>query len=271
MNRPVILFRKESLNRINDKEYDICCKYFDTYLYRTDIPKNSKVLCRYSSLPFYNELYYDIKNLGSNLIQSVNEQKWIVNCNWIDEDILYSLTPKTWQSWQMQYLKDCDGPFIVKGNTKSKKENWNTHMFAKDKESLVEVVTKLFQDEYIGRQDIIIRKYIPLVTYGNLFSGLPITNEWRCFFYGDKLIHSFYYWNDFIEEFNITPIMNNKGIEFMNKIANILSSYLKISTFDIAETITGEWILIEVNDFQMAGLNGTNPEIYYKNLQNILV
>lgn len=38
---------------------------------------------------------------------------------------------------------------------------------------------------------------------------------------------------------------------------------------DVAQTESGDWIVIELNDGQMSGLSENNPEILYKNLKHM--
>ena len=39
---------------------------------------------------------------------------------------------------------------------------------------------------------------------------------------------------------------------------------------DVAETASGEWIVVEVNDAQMSGLSGVDPAKLYANMANVL-
>ena len=42
------------------------------------------------------------------------------------------------------------------------------------------------------------------------------------------------------------------------------------NAIDVAQTESGEWIVVELNDGQMSGLSENNPEVLYKNLTTVL-
>lgn len=257
--KPVILFRKDLSS---EDEFEIAKQYFTTVEYRTDIPHNSLVICRYSALPYYNELEHDIKNIGSTLINSYSEHNWISDFTYYED--LKEYTPRSWFEWEFPYCNH-EGPFVLKGRTNSRKQQWSTHMFAKTKFEAIQVASHLANDPLIGPQGIIYREYVPLKKISeSLISGLPFTNEWRFFYYKQNLLAYDYYWStsDTREGANMTT----QGIDFANKVANIASQHTNFFVLDIAETEKGDWILIEVNDGQMSGLSEIDPKNLYENL-----
>lgn len=254
-----VLFR-ESLAEEN--EFKICSKYFPTVRFRTDIPKDSLVIPRYSALPYYQELEYDINKLGGSLINSYQQHKWIADFQWYDD--LKDYTPETWND-DTFYKSDHNGPFVVKGRTNSKKFQWDKLMFASNKKQASQVAADLMGDDLIGPQGVIYREYVPLKTFETGLNGLPFANEWRFFFYKYNLISYGYYWS--IAE-NTDYVIDPECIRFAMKIADIVSKKVNFFVLDIAEKVNGDWVLIEINDGSMSGLSENDPDILYSRLSS---
>lgn len=253
----VILFRK-SLSEEN--ELDIVKNYFDVYEYRSQIPKNSLVIGRYSVLPFYNELETDLKNNDSKLINSYVQHLWVANFEYYD--ILKKFTFKTWTDNNFHKC-DYDGPFVVKGKTNSRKFNWNTSMFARTKKDASIIASNLKSDSLIGPQDIIYREYVKLKEIEIGLNGLPFSNEWRFFYYKNKYLCHAYYWTIADDKSKI----NDEGAKkFADVIADIVQNYVNFFVLDVAQTENGNWKLVEINDGQMSGLSDNDPNKLYHEL-----
>jgi hypothetical protein len=266
--KPVILFRKE----FNfDKEMEIASEFFDVYQYRNSIPENSKVIGRYSCLPYYSELINDLSFKNSNLINDLFNHQYIANF-----DYYYDIQKYTFPTWfQMSDIPSSKHhkAFVVKGRTNSRKFQWKTHMFAENFKAAVNLSFELSNDPFIGPQGLIFREYIPLETFEIGVNDIPMTNEWRLFFYKNQLITYGYYWGiiddtSFIDR--AMPDFKENGLPFAQKISEIISENTNFFVLDIAKTKNGTWIVIEINDAQQSGLNGTiQPKELYSNLAKI--
>ena len=60
--------------------------------------------------------------------------------------------------------------------------------------------------------------------------------------------------------------MTDKGIKFVQNVANIVAHKTNFYTIDIGQKINGDWTVIELNDGQMAGLSLCSPDELYRNL-----
>lgn len=257
-------FRKDSNTQ---DEYDICKKYFPTYLCRTELDTNIKnVVCRYSALPFNLELEKDLHNLGLNPINSSSEHSYIADMSYI-----YDLEELTFPTWDKLEYVPGDFPLVIKGRTNSRKFEWNTKMFAKTKADAINIMHDLWHDPLIGPQGLVFRKYIPLKTLEIGINGMPMTNEWRCFFYQDKLIDYGFYWAtlDNLSLINEDEFIQN-GLPLALKAAKIVSDFTNFFVIDIAQDETGKYWVVELNDGQMSGLSLIDPDRFYKNLSAIL-
>lgn len=257
----IILFREDY-----EREYEasIARKYFRVTPYRSCIGYGDLVIGRYSTLPFHSELEQDVLNMNGRLINTTVQHKWIANFEYYN--LLKKYTPETWDD--NSFYMAPEGEYIVKGKTNSRKMLWNKCMFAKDKRAALDIACELMNDPLIGPQGILYRKYIPLETFETGLNGLPFTNEWRFFFYKGKEVAHGYYWS--IAEHANEYIIGDSGIKFANKIANIVKDYVNFFVVDIARTVDGQWILIELNDGTMSGLSTIDPNSFYDNL-NLIV
>lgn len=224
--------------------------------------KDSIIIGRYSVLPYYNELVKDLKHLNSELINSYNEHLYIANFEWYDD-----LTNYTFKSYyDYNFSSAPEGEYVVKGVTNSKKGRWNTCMFAANKQEALNIAAELAGDLYIGYQKIVYRKYEKLKTYSIGINGIPITDEFRFFFYKDQLIDYGYYW-DIVD---IKPVCNTEMIEYAKMIAKIVSQKTNFFVIDVATTDKNEFRVVELNDGQMSGLSYIDSLTFYKNLRKIL-
>lgn len=245
MTKPVVLFRK-SLG--DDGEFSTCKSYIDTVCNRNECPKESLVIGRYSCLPYYREYEYDLKARNCTLINTCKQHEYVANFIWYYNVVKY--TPKTWFD-DDYYKSEYDGPVVVKGKTNSKKMQWNKSMFAQNKKQAVNIAADLVCDSMIGEQQIIYRKYEELESNEKGLYDLPFANEWRFFCLGSTIITSGYYWT-LAQNIPLRP--DKECCEFANKMAEIISKEISFFTIDVAKTKEGKWILIEVNDGQMSGL-----------------
>lgn len=258
-----ILFRPDRSPE-QQEEYDAAASFFEIYKHRTSI-WDRVVIGRYSVLPHYTELQGDLGVNNSELVNTPSRHRWIADFEYYED--LKEFTPKTYKLDQFRYCES-DGPFVVKGATNSRKWRWNEHMFAKDRKEAMTKAVGLLDDSLIGCQDILIREYVPLVTHEIGINGLPFTEEWRFFYlYGHYVAHG-YYWSTASEE--LVAKKNAEGIEPEGMaFADEVASRLPIRTFvamDIAKTVDGKWILIELNDGQMSGLSEIAPKVFYEGL-----
>jgi len=253
-----ILFRKSLTPK---EEIDAAIKAgFDVSFSRVGI-LDKTVIGRYACLPFYQELYEDLKIQNSYLLNSTLEHQYIANFDYYFD--LENLTPRTYFSTNIP-----EGQYIVKGKTNSKKSKWNSAMFAENKEKALKIYEDLSKDSLIGDQGIIFREFVPLKTLEIGINEQPFANEWRFFFLKEKIVDFGFYWSQSSQIPDKNSLLQ-EAIDFAQKCANILSKNTTFFVIDIAETVHGEWILIEVNDGQQSGLSEIDPFQFYQNLYKI--
>lgn len=272
--KPTILYRGQEFEEIEHMHA------FDAGFLCTNsrmaVRERSLVVARYSCLPFYKELEEDLKWSNSRLINSYSEHRYIADLqNWYED--LKDLTPKTWRS-VTEIPQDEKGPFVIKGETNSKKSLWNTHMFAADRDQIGQVIGRLLEDSLIKTQDLYIRKYEPMVTYMHGVNGIPITREFRFFVAYGEILSGGFYWSSHIEDLlNRCPQFDKKELdpnivprEFLKTVIDKVKTRANGIVIDVAQRTDGKWRVIELNDLQMSGLSENNPKTLYENLFKVI-
>lgn len=260
--KPVILFRK---NLAEENEFLAAKHYFHVVEQRTHCEEGSLVICRYSCLPYYKELESDLHYNNCDIINSYEQHRWIASFDYYN--YLKDFTPETWTDETFCYAPE--GQFVVKGKTNSRKHQWKSHMFAKDKQSALEIASVLINDDaMISEQGIVYRRFVPLKVHEIGMNGLPFSNEFRFFYLGTKCLAYGYYWS--IADDPAKGQMTEEGLAFADKIASIASQHVNFFVVDVAEKADGGWILIEINDAQMSGISMIDPHKLYLNLKESL-
>lgn len=251
--KPIILFRKDI---DSEEEFEIAKNYFNVVESRMEI-KDSLVIPRYSALPFYKELENDLEYYNSKLINSYKQHKYIADFEYYNN--IEDLTPKTY--FKLDEVPD-GGPYVVKGKTNSRKFDWNTMMFAKDRRRAIEIACDLRKDSMIQQQDVIVREYVPLKKLDEGVNGLPFSNEWRFFCLGNNILSLGFYWtiSETIGE------MDNIGFGLVEEVIKRVKDKVNFFVVDIAEKENGGWIVVELNDGSMSGLSNNDPNLLYNNL-----
>lgn len=260
LKKPILLFRGE-FNSETGAEATTARKYLDLSGTRVGLA-NRLVIGRYSVLPFYKELADDLAAQGSVLANSLAQHRFIADFSWYE--VLKDLTPRTW--FNLVSLPRTGVKFVVKGATNSRKFEWNKMMFAPTYEDAVRITGELGHDGLIGPQGVVYREFVPLRVLEVGLYDLPFANEWRCFFWGTRMLANGFYWTATDER---AP-MTQAGLAVAQKAAELIAPHAQFFVIDVAETADGRWIVIEVNDGQMSGLSDVDPDRLYLNLANEL-
>ena len=260
-----VLFRP---SLVEASEFESCKAHLPTYTSRMDLPHDDVIVGRYSVLPYYEELEADLARIGSRLINTVDHHRWIADVMRWAPTVLEGMTPRSWESWGALP----EGQYVVKGRTNSRKHQWRTHMFAPTRADVPVIGARLLDDPLIRDQGIIVREYIPLKQIGEGLNGLPVTNEWRTFWLADengvhKLAAGFYWQGSHPEARQFARFSREADILAQKAADAVASAGPRFFVLDLAETASGDWTVIEVNDGQMSGLCGVEADTLYAQLR----
>jgi hypothetical protein len=290
--KPVMLFRV--LDEETRQEMEVASRHFMVTTSRCDhkILSGSLVVGRYSVLPHYREVEFDLSFRNSSLVHTWRQHRFIAdieqwysalkfNNNMLEDD---NRIPETWFRVEDVPLNQ-PGAFILKGRTNSRKDLWDTHCFAKDRADVSRVHNYLLDDREIASQGIVVRQYVPLANFSHLgvtsIRGRPVTEEFRLFFFDGQYVAGGFYWSDSVDE--IADVTNTfatdpgsfadppaAAIEFGQLIADQIREDAPFVCIDVARAATGDWTLIELNDGQQAGLSCIHPEHFYARLAELV-
>ena len=79
-----------------------------------------------------------------------------------------------------------------------------------------------------------------------------------------------YYWSSHIEDLNEIPMPSEVPEEFLRKVINKIRGQINFYTIDVAQTVSGEWNVIELNDGSMSGISENDPDKLYSNMKEVL-
>jgi hypothetical protein len=96
-------------------------------------------------------------------------------------------------------------------------------------------------------------------------SGIPISHEFRCFFYQDRLLSKAYYWSNE----DVDPV-DDIPQAFLGDVASRGRNNINFWVADLAQTEAGNWIVVELNDGCMSGLSRNDPDVVFSRLKEEL-
>ncbi len=111
------------------------------------------------------------------------------------------------------------------------------------------------------------REFVPLKTFETDFAGLPITNEWRLFYWRTTLLAKGYYWSSASDEAKTKASIDADGLRIAKIAARVAAEHATFFVIDVAETVLKGWTVIEVNSGEQAGLSEIDPETFYAALR----
>lgn len=265
-----VLLYRDCLLDDDEGEFEAAQKVWGEGLYRfrSQIPEDETVIARYSVWPFYGEVEEELSLKGCELIHSLDVYNRIREMDWYHH--LSDLTPRTWFDEGYATVPECEHGWICKGRTHSRKWRWDEMMRAETREELESVLNRLNMDGQIRDQGTVIREYVPLKKIGEGINGLPLADEWRCFFWGSELLSAGFYWA-IAEDAQQTGGLPGGAREVAEEAAELFEDACFETPFvviDVARTEEGDWIVIELNDGQMSGLSTIDPESFYRTLRD---
>jgi hypothetical protein len=155
-----------------------------------------------------------------------------------------------------------DAPVIVKDYVKSRKHEWAEACYipsASDRSAVERIVRRFMelQGEDLA-EGLVFREYVELQPIGeHPKSGMPLTEEYRLFFLDGEPIMTAEYW-----ESGAYGGTQPEQEPFLALAKGVHSSFF---TMDVARRATGDWIVVELGDAQVAGMpERGDPEQFYR-------
>jgi len=155
---------------------------------------------------------------------------------------------------------------IVKDYVKSRKHEWAEAFYIPDSSDTIAACKVI--DTFVDRQGedlaggVVLREFVPLAIIGHHeISGMPIGNEVRVFCFHHQVAAQIEYWSGACEQ-DISPCQR------LIDAAQCVNS--PFFTIDMAQKADGDWMIIEIGDGGVSGLQNFDPTTFYTNLAALL-
>ncbi|MDF1660736.1 MAG: ATP-grasp domain-containing protein [Planctomycetota bacterium] len=155
-------------------------------------------------------------------------------------------------------------PIVIKDYVKSQKHYWKEACFvpcANDSEALDKVMRRFIelQGESLAG-GLVFREFVPLKELGvHPQSGMPMSREFRIFFFNRAPISILKYWDDAAD-----PELGPPRDLFLAVAAQIDSAFFSM---DVAQTVGGDWLILEIGDGQVSGFSeAVDLPLFYSKL-----
>jgi len=215
----------------------------------------------------YAALYDALLSRG---IQLINDARHYKHTQHLPEslDIIEEKTPRTeWMETDghvtydavMQLLLPFAGrPVIVKDFVKAEKHYWNQACYissSSDEAAVRNTVQRFLElrgDDFEG--GLVFREYMDFEPLAQgPASGMPLNQEYRIFYLNHQPILTVHYWD--IE--GDVKIEQAPAADFAEIARQVRSRFF---TMDVAKSVDGDWLIIELGDAQVASLPKTADE-----------
>lgn len=225
--------------------------------------------------PMHYELLYEC--LKRNNIILITNTLAYRHCHHLPESysVIKEYTPCTvWlyeenlnDSIELEQALQCFGqsPILIKDFVKSQKHHWHEACFAPDASDLNHVQRVMgkfleLQGSELN-EGIVFRAYVKLAHLtDHSISGMPLSKEYRVFYFEGQPIFLVNYWDE--GEYDETA----PQLSAFNHVAEQVKS--PFFTMDLAQTDSGDWIIVELGDAQVSGLpDHADIENFYTQLK----
>ncbi len=215
----------------------------------------------------YKRFYEKLEERGIILINSPEEyERYHTLPGWYND--FKEFTPESvWEDKgtlesALDLTMGLSGSYIVKDYVKSRKHEWYDACYIQsitDTPNVKKTIGNFIErqgDSLVG--GVVLRKYVKLKPIGyHEKSGMPISEEYRVFAFGGRMLIFDKYWKC-NEEIGI--------IDDLPWILSVIDTKIRSNfvTIDLARSEDGDLIILELGDGQVSGLQQIDPKEFYK-------
>lgn len=224
----------------------------------------------------YTGLYNQLLSKNHKLINTPQEYQ---NCHYLPDSLQYiqdrtplTIFEKYTGSDSIEAILNRSeifgkNPVIIKDYVKSEKHDWDTACFVKDasdKSKLRETILNFMalRGTFLN-EGMVVREFLALneLTIHSK-SQMPLTEEYRLFFYRHQLVGLYDYWEEGVYAFSKPDTK-----DFEQLAAHIGSHFFSM---DIARKQNGDFVIIELGDGQVSGLpDALDKNLFYRKLKEL--
>lgn len=134
----------------------------------------------------------------------------------------------------------------------------------------IDLRSLLQRDTGMRAQTIVARRYVPLERLGEGFGGCPVSTEFRVFVLDHEVVGTGFYWPPDDCTLHPPPPPSVIPADFLREAIARVHPRLRFYALDVARTAAGDWIVIEINDGQRAGLSEVLAGDLYPAMDRVL-
>ncbi len=222
-------------------------------------------IARMGAAPDYAQRYQDLLQLGVRLVHSPEEYARTSHLpNWYP--LIQDFTPKSVWFDELPTIADIEAsftwPVFLKGERQTNRHN-RRQSIIENRHHFTQIMAEWRQDPILGWQRVVCREYLPLRQVAvPSAEALPKSFEFRTFWWRNECVGIGRYWVSETykpTDTELTAIQQSAG----EAARRLNVTFLVV---DIAQTQSGDWTVIEVNDGQDSGYAGVNPMLMWRNI-----
>lgn len=156
-----------------------------------------------------------------------------------------------------------DGPFVLKDYIKSAKHRWHEACFVPKgagREQFEEIAAALRNEQgKVFNRGFVVKQYIPLRTLGRGPREYPLCEEYRLYFWRQKLLVASHYHNQTASRTDWTP--------FEELASRFDATFFSM---DVAQTEGGEWLIVDMGAGECSSLPPSlSATVFYTRLRDV--
>jgi ATP-grasp domain, R2K clade family 3 len=245
------------IGEVDLPSYDFSLSQF--FACRRPWQRSEKVIAigRFGAATNYDEIYQQLAADGVFLVHSPEQHLLASELpRWYP--LLEGLTPKSlWFSEppDIAVLQQAIGlPFFLKGSRQTSRHRAALSIIH-SAEEYYRALKMYREDPILQWQDLVCREFVPLRPVpSEVTEKIPASFEFRSFWWRGQCVGMGQYWST---SYRWDPEEEKAALALAQEAAMRLD--LPFVVIDVAQTITGEWIVIECNDAQESGYAAISP------------
>ena len=222
-------------------------------------------VARMGAAPDYAERFSMLEQFDITLVHSPEEyDRTSLLPEWYP--LIEDLTPRSvWFEEQPEaeaIEAVLDYPIFLKGERQTSKHD-RSMAIIETPEQMRQVLARWSRDPILHWQRVVARDYIPLRPVARDHgAGLPRVFEFRSFWWEDACVELGPYWVN--SDYAPSAAERGAAVALGQEVARRIG--VTFLTIDLAQTIDGDWIVIECNDGQDSGYMGCKPLTLWRNV-----
>lgn len=227
-----------------------------------------KAIARLGSASSYEQRFADFSAMGVTL---VNDPESYLRGTQLPYwyPCIEELTPRSLWFEQPPSAKDVEAhfswPVFVKGERQTNRHS-RRQSIIESREQFETVMSEWSIDPVLAWQRVTVREFVPLRSVGESSALLmPAAFEFRTFWWHEECVGVGKYWRAY--DYDWTPAEAANALAVAREAARRLK--VPFLVIDLAQTVSGKWIIIECNDGQESGYAGVQPRAMWNRIMEL--